>query len=101
MAKARRGSTGERPPDRIMLSRTLILLVVCGIAAFMVLVSRLYQGAFGFSEERRVKSEEKKSTPIPWNWSCYLMAAELCSPAVALIIRAADVQFLAFQLCGL
>lgn len=42
MAKARRGNTGERPPDRIMLSRTLILLVVCGIAAFMVLVSRLY-----------------------------------------------------------
>lgn len=42
MAKAKRGSTGERPPDRIMLSRTLILLLVCGIAAFIVLLSRLY-----------------------------------------------------------
>ncbi len=42
MARAKRESTGERPPDRIMLSRTLILLLVCGIAAFIVLVSRLY-----------------------------------------------------------
>ena len=42
MAKAKRGTTGERPPDRIMLSRTLVLLLVCGIAAFIVLAGRLY-----------------------------------------------------------
>lgn len=42
MAKAKRTNAGDRPPDRMMLSRTLILLMVCGIAAFAVLLGRLY-----------------------------------------------------------
>ncbi len=33
---------GGRPPDRKMLSRTLILMLVCGLAAFSVLIARLY-----------------------------------------------------------
>lgn len=33
---------GNRPPNRMMLSRTLILLAVCGIAAFIVLIAKLY-----------------------------------------------------------
>lgn len=41
MAKAR-NKGGGRPPDRIMLSRTLLLMVVCGIVAFIVLLGRLY-----------------------------------------------------------
>ena len=32
-----------RPPSKLMLSRTLILLLVCGIAAFIVLIYQLYQ----------------------------------------------------------
>jgi cell division protein FtsI/penicillin-binding protein 2 len=30
-------------PNRVIISRTLILLVVCGILAFIVLISRLYK----------------------------------------------------------
>ena len=33
---------GGRPPDRKMLSRTLILMLVCGLAAFSVLIGRLF-----------------------------------------------------------
>ena len=33
---------GGRPPDRKMLSRTLILMLVCGLAAFSVLAGRLF-----------------------------------------------------------
>ncbi len=33
---------GGRPPDRKMLSRTLVLMIVCGIAAFSVLIGRLF-----------------------------------------------------------
>jgi len=36
-------SRGSRPPNRRMLSRTLVLLIVCGIAAFLVLIAKLYQ----------------------------------------------------------
>ncbi len=31
-----------RPPDKKMLSRTLVLMMVCGIAAFSVLIGRLF-----------------------------------------------------------
>ena len=34
---------GNRPPNKMMLSRTLVLLIVCGIAAFIVLIGKLYQ----------------------------------------------------------
>lgn len=33
---------GGRPPDKKMLSRTLVLMLVCGIAAFVVLIARLF-----------------------------------------------------------
>ena len=33
----------DSPPSKLMLSRTLILLLVCGIAAFIVLIYQLYQ----------------------------------------------------------
>ena len=33
---------GGRPPDKKMLSRTLILMLVCGLAAFSVLIGRLF-----------------------------------------------------------
>ena len=41
-----RGENGRTPgggPNRMMLRRTLFLLSVCGIAAFLVLAARLYQ----------------------------------------------------------
>ena len=41
---------GQRPPDKQMLSRTLILLIVCGIAAFLVLIGKLYQIQIGKHE---------------------------------------------------
>lgn len=34
---------GSASPNKMMLSRTLTLLIVCGIAAFIVLVGRLFQ----------------------------------------------------------
>ena len=34
---------GSRPPSSMMLRRTLWLLAVCGIAAFIVLAARLYK----------------------------------------------------------
>ena len=33
----------DRPPTRSMRSRTLILLIVCGVAAFIVLAAKLYE----------------------------------------------------------
>jgi len=33
---------GGRPPDRKMRSRTLVLMLVCGLAAFSVLIARLF-----------------------------------------------------------
>ncbi len=43
MAEFQEKPKGSRPPDHRMLSRTLILLIVCGIAAFLVLIGKLYQ----------------------------------------------------------
>lgn len=40
---AKRNEHGTPPPNRMMLRRTLFLLVVCGIVAFLVLGVRLYQ----------------------------------------------------------
>lgn len=34
---------GNRPPNKMMLSRTLFLMAVCGIAAFLVLLGKLYK----------------------------------------------------------
>ena len=42
MAESRRGRSGNRPPNQRMLRRTLFLLSVCGIAAFIVLIWKLY-----------------------------------------------------------
>ena len=43
MADRQTSPQGSRPPNRRMLSRTLFLLIVCGIAAFLVLIGKLYQ----------------------------------------------------------
>ena len=42
MAEQKRKKSGSRPPNQRMLRRTLFLMVVCGIAAFIVLVGKLY-----------------------------------------------------------
>ena len=42
MAENNKEKKGSRPPSKMMLSRALVLLTVCGIAAFSVLVVRLY-----------------------------------------------------------
>ncbi len=42
MADLKRERTGSRPPNQSMLRRTLILLIVCGIAAFLVLIGKLF-----------------------------------------------------------
>jgi len=42
MAGSRKSASGQRP-NKTILSRTLILMLVCGVAAFSVLVVRLYQ----------------------------------------------------------
>lgn len=42
MAESNRRRSGNRPPNQRMLRRTLFLLSVCGIAAFIVLIWRLY-----------------------------------------------------------
>ena len=43
MAKGTSGRQNARRPNSMMLRRTLFLLVVCGIVAFLVLVAKLYQ----------------------------------------------------------
>lgn len=43
MADRQTPQKGNRPPNHMMLSRTLFLLIVCGIAAFLVLIGKLYQ----------------------------------------------------------
>lgn len=42
MAGSKQKRSGNRPPNQRMLRRTLFLLSVCGIAAFIVLIWRLY-----------------------------------------------------------
>ncbi len=42
MADRKISNKGGRPPDKKMLSRTLVLMSVCGIAAFLVLIGRLF-----------------------------------------------------------
>ncbi len=42
MINRKSSDKGVRPPDRKMLSRTLLLMAVCGIAAFLVLIGRLF-----------------------------------------------------------
>ena len=37
-----RPSGANRPPNKMMLSRTLVMFLVCGIAAFIVLGIKLY-----------------------------------------------------------
>ena len=43
MPKFSKGAHGSASPNRMMLRRTLFLLVVCGIVAFIVLAGRLYK----------------------------------------------------------
>lgn len=42
MADMNRERSGVRPPNQRMLRRTLFLLIVCGIAAFLVLILKLF-----------------------------------------------------------
>ena len=42
MADMNRDRSGVRPPNSRMLRRTLFLLIVCGIAAFLVLIGKLF-----------------------------------------------------------
>ena len=42
MADIKRERSGARPPNQRMLRRTLVLLIVCGIAAFLVLIGKLF-----------------------------------------------------------
>lgn len=42
MAENNSEKKGNRPPNKMMLSRTLFLIAVCGVAAFIVLIARLY-----------------------------------------------------------
>ena len=42
MAESNRTQSGNRPPNQRMLRRTLFLLIVCGIAAFLVLIGKLF-----------------------------------------------------------
>ncbi len=42
MAFQKRKDFGSKRPDKMMLSRTLVLMLVCGIAAFTVLIGRLF-----------------------------------------------------------
>ncbi|MGI5936570.1 MAG: penicillin-binding transpeptidase domain-containing protein [Oscillospiraceae bacterium] len=43
MADKRHGKTSFPTPNRMMLRRTLFLLIVCGIVAFIVLAAKLFQ----------------------------------------------------------
>ena len=42
MANQKNNEKGEKLPDRKMLSRTLLVMAVCGVAAFLVLIGRLF-----------------------------------------------------------
>ncbi|MBE7017013.1 MAG: PASTA domain-containing protein [Ruminococcaceae bacterium] len=42
MTNRKSSDNGVKPPDRKMLSRTLLLMTVCGVAAFLVLIGRLF-----------------------------------------------------------
>ncbi len=42
MANKNNAEKGAKLPDRKMLSRTLLVMTVCGVAAFLVLISRLF-----------------------------------------------------------
>lgn len=43
MADRNTSAPGGRAPNKMMLGRTLVLLLVCGIAAFIVLIGKLYE----------------------------------------------------------
>ena len=43
MAENNSEKRGNRPPNTMMLGRTLVLLAVCGVVAFIVLIARLYK----------------------------------------------------------
>ena len=43
MAEKKHGKTSSRTPNRMMLRRTLFLMIVCGIVAFIVLAVKLFQ----------------------------------------------------------
>ena len=51
MAETGKGKKGNRPPNSMMLSRTLVLLAVCGVVAFIVLIGKLYDIQINHHEE--------------------------------------------------
>lgn len=51
---------GSRPPNKMMLSRTLVLLIVCGIAAFIVLGAKLYSIQINHHEEYETAAIEQQ-----------------------------------------
>ena len=51
MAVINRARSGNRPPNQRMLRRTLFLMIVCGIAAFIVLIGKLFDLQIRHHEE--------------------------------------------------
>ena len=51
MATVNHTKTGDRPPNKRMLRRTLFLMIVCGIAAFIVLIVKLFDLQIRHHEE--------------------------------------------------
>ncbi len=65
---------GNRPPNRMMLRRTLVLLSVCGIAAFIVLISKLYQIQIldhEFYENAAIEQQVRETTLTPARGAIY------------------------------
>lgn len=62
--KRRRKGAGQRP-NKIILRRTLLLMTVCGVVAFIVLAVKLYQIQIlqhDYYEERAVEQQTREST---------------------------------------
>ena len=65
-----RGENGRTPgggPNRMMLRRTLFLLSVCGIAAFLVLAARLYQIQIVQHDEYEAPRAAPSMTATAWS----------------------------------
>ena len=74
MAELNRKNAGDRPPNRRMLRRTLALMLVCGIAAFIVLIVRLYSLQIIHHEEYEtaaIEQQIRETTLDPGRGSIY------------------------------
>ena len=60
MAEQNGRKPGSRPPNQRMLRRTLSLMIVCGIAAFIVLIGRLYNLQIVHHEEYETAAIEQQ-----------------------------------------